>query len=353
MRFQITDQKQISSALAELQTVLHQRARKQFATAWGLPSSQRFTLETYVLEGVDHDVYVGLRQRGDTLVHNFSLRPRGVEPKSYLASELQVAISLTSNERVAGLLGTTVTGEGIVIYRRPLFTSFRRKIKEQLAMAYFGDAVVTVQNGMFQKDVLPVFALHSPTVARDLETFMLRLHEFKEHFGHESTGGLAPAMDAEPALPVWREVGEFEGSKTLPARGTIIYEYKHGEICNRLAGVLEQWASSNYRVKCGQVDCALIQDDGLAQAIFEVKSSGDFSSQVYKAVGQLLFYRWSYGTDNAPLFLVVPGVERETLTTDAAFFSDHGITLVLEDAPGSFTLLDGTKLQTVLDRALG
>lgn len=65
-----------------------------------------------------------------------------------------------------------------------------------------------------------------------------------------------------------------------------------------------------------------------AEVIFEIKTSANFGSQIFKAIGQLLVYKKRYGSKKCRMVLVVP---KEIFVPELKIVSEFGIDLMLFD----------------------
>jgi hypothetical protein len=215
---------------------------------------------------------------------------------------------------------------------------------------------VPIQAGKGEHSVLPVVALDSATFVDDIEDFVERVLSFKDYFKADSaTAGTKRLAQLEGGAQMWpwNDSAEFEGVKSLGARAPVSYEYLHGPLCNRLSTTLREWARERFEVRSTKnIDSAIVGKGGIARAIFEVKTSGSLSDQLYKAVGQLLHYRWKRGDEATLLSLVLPGEVQGEAGHAGIFLRAQGIHVVYETAPNRYALADGTALEVFLAKHL-
>jgi hypothetical protein len=237
-----------------------------------------------------------------------------------------------------------------------MFNAYRGRIKEEDALEYVGNRAVVLQADKGERRALPVVALDSPNFIDDLEGFVERVLALKEYFktGLE-TGDTTRLTRSESRAQMWpwNDTAEFEGIKSLDARGPVSYEYLHGPLCNRLSTALRAWTRDRFDVRSTKnIDSAIVGSGGIARAIFEVKTSGSLSEQLYKAVGQLLHYSWKRGNEDTLLCLILPGEVKAEASHASIFLATQGIHVAYESAPGLYALGDGTALEAFLDKHL-
>jgi hypothetical protein len=354
MLSQILDARDLQSAAENLRIALRKHAYRQQKVVWGTPSGRRDEFETYVLRAKSHDIYVGIHNDGPrqgTYAHLFRLVEHNAEATPNFAPNAEINVSKTGRNSAGGLFA--MENGRIVLCRRATFSAYRRKLKEVDALAFFGSYAVPVRSGRKEFKALPVAALDSPTFIRDLEEFVQQAIALKENFNTAApatgNGASAGTDNAENRWP-WHDSEEFEGIKTVDARGAVSYEYLHGPLCNRLSVTLEAWAKQRYLVRRTQnIDTAIVGADGFAKVIFEVKTSGSLSDQLYKAIGQLFHYRWKRGDEDTILCLVLPGEVACDAKRATAFLTTRGIHVFYETAPGEYSLADGVTLGAFLD----
>ncbi|MFM0239879.1 hypothetical protein [Paraburkholderia phytofirmans] len=357
MLIEISAASQVSDAAQKLRDKVRGLADRRHDKAWSTPGGNRAVHETYVLRGREHDIYVGIHEDGsrvDTYAHLFLLLEHGAKPASTLSPNAEINVSKSGSKGPGGVFA--VDGDAIVVCRRPTFNSFRGKIRKLDTLGFLGSLAIPIRSGKQEEKVLPVVSLDSPTFIDDIETFVLRALAIKEHFksaGVKDRG--VPPVDVDRIAEKWpwNDNSEFEGVKTLDVRPSVSYEYSHGPLCNRLSKTLRGWATERFHVRGTQnIDTAIVGSDGLAKVIFEVKTSGSLSEQLYKAIGQLFHYRSKRGDDGTILCLVLPGEVKPDAKHANVFFETLGIHVFYESSPGEYELSDGSPLGGFLDEAL-
>jgi hypothetical protein len=100
------------------------------------------------------------------------------------------------------------------------------------------------------------------------------------------------------------------------------------------------------------VDAAVVErQTERARIIFEVKTSAHLGSQIYSAVGQLLFYQNAYGSKDCTLALVLPHEHRTEAKKLDAFLGPLGIHTIIGDSAEFETVNGKTLKQFVLTHA--
>ncbi|MFM2473058.1 hypothetical protein [Burkholderia cenocepacia] len=357
MLIEISDASQLSDATEKLRDKVKSLAYRQQDVAWSTPGGNRGVYETYVLRARAHDIYVGIHEDGprvDTYAHLFLLLEHGAKPASTVSPSAEINVSKSGSKRPGGLFAAD--GDRIVLCRRPTFNSFRGPIPKVETLEFLGNYAVPVRSGKQEAKVLPVVSLESRTFIDDLENFVLRALAVKEHFkaAPDTIRGATP-VEIDRIAEKWpdNDSAEFEGVKTLDARSAVSYEYLHGPLCNRLSATLRDWAVPRFYVRRTQnIDTAIVGSDGFARAIFEVKTSGSLSEQLYKAIGQLYHYRSKRGNERTILCLVLPEEVKSDAAHAGAFLKTLGIHVFYEIGPGAYALADGSTLREFLDETL-
>lgn len=357
MLSQIVDASQLQSSAETLRAALRNHAYREQKVVWGTPSGRRDEFETFVLRARSHDIYVGIGDgiaRPGTYSHLFRLVEHHAEPTPAFSPEAEVNVSMTGGQAVGGLFAKE--GERLFLCRWPTFTIYRGRIKEKDALDFLGDHAVPIQAGKRLRKVLPVVALDSPTFVDDLEDFIQRVISVRNYFRMDvdaaNATGLTRTANPSDMWP-WNDSAEFEGTKSLDARAPVSYEYLHGPLCNRFSAALRAWARERFDVRSTKnIDSALVGKGGIARAIFEVKTSGSLSDQLYKAVGQLQHYRWKRGDENTLLGVVLPGAVKGEAGHASIFLGAQRIHVFYETAPNRYALDDSTALEVVLDKHL-
>jgi hypothetical protein len=354
MLSQIVNASQLRASAEKLRVALRHYAHREQNVVWGTPSGRRDQFATFVLRAGSHDIYVGIGDgiaRPGTYSHLFRLVEHQAEPTPAFSPDAEVNVSMTGGQAVGGLFA--IEGGRLFLCRRAMFNAYRGRIKEEEALEFFGDHTVLIQAEKGERRVLPVVALDSANFVDDLEDFVERVISFKDYFKDSDTAsatGLAQS-ESRPKLWPWNDSAEFEGIKSLDARAPVSYESLHGPLCNRFSTTLRAWARERFKVcSTKNIDSAIVGKDGIARAIFEVKTSGSLSDQLYKAVGQLLHYRWKRGNEDTLLSLVLPVEVTGEASHASIFLGAQGIHVVYEMAPNRYALADGTALEVFLDK---
>jgi hypothetical protein len=345
----LNEENEIRRAAVRLRQVLEDRSHRRFKVTWGFPNGDRHELDSCVLRGLKHDIYVGFSDAKPGVIgHIFKLVEHESDPTDAFYPNAEVNVSLAGTRRVAGIFSASETD--VWLCHTALFNTLRKRIPRAKSLTYFRDFLVSVVDGNEEREIIPVLAFGSSTLSEDIEAFVLRVLELKERFkGGETTAiqsdseGAPGKAGAAPSDPwSWDDGAEFEGTKASGNRDDVTYEYRHGPLCNRLSIALEAWvisAGQQTRLvvrRTINIDSALVGADKLARVIFEVKTAASLSDQLYKAIGQLLYYRRKRGMPDTHLVLVLPGAERGCAASVEAFLSDVGIHVVYEVQPGRF-----------------
>lgn len=354
---QIVDASQLQASAERLRAALRQHAYREQNVVWGTPSGRRDEFVTFVLRARSHDIYVGIGDgiaRPGAYAHLFRLTEHDAEPTPAFSPDAEVNVSMAGGNGVGGLFATD--GERLFLCRRAMFNAYRGRIKEEDALEYVGNSAVVLQAQKGERRVLPVVALGSPNFVYELEDFVEQVLSLKEYFKMRlGTAGITGPAQSERSAELWswNDTAEFEGVKSLDAREPVSYDYLHGPLCNRLSTALRGWTRGRFDVRSTKnIDSALVGTDGIARAIFEVKTSGSLSEQLYKAVGQLLHYRWKRGNEDTLLCLVLPGEVISEAGHAEIFLGTQGIHVAYEKESGRYALADDTALEVLLDKHL-
>jgi len=351
----IRDVAGIKSANTRLRAEIRRLAADELQVVWGFPNGARITLESYILRAPTYDIYVGLGEtRENYSSHVFRIVRHGEAPTPAFHPNVEVNVSKVGSARGAGVY---VSNSGqLWLCHRGRINAFRGPIETETALAYFAQFLVPVLDGDRWRDIIPVAALGSNTFVADLEAFIVRVIELKQQY-KSGYGGLDAVDDDEKEKEddtwPWNDGKEFEGSKTIAGRDGGAYEYRHGPLCNRLSDTLKAWTASPYGVRrTMNIDSAVVGEDGVARAIFEVKTSASLSDQVYKAVGQLLYYRRKRGNAETLLALVLPGEGKACADSTVVFMRELGFHVFFEQGPGHFCTAEGVAMESVLSNEI-
>ncbi|KTT42509.1 hypothetical protein RSA46_21190 [Pseudomonas oryzihabitans] len=201
--------------------------------------------------------------------------------------------------------------------------------------------------------------MDSPSIANDIAEFIFRVKALKDQRKAyledvEDSGVALGYEDVSESDMKWREREEFEGRKTYtPSQGKHDYQYLHGPLCNALHRKLDDIVKGHPNLQVGKhrVDLALVdKSTGKATAIFEVKTSGSMSAQLYTAFGQFAYYQHRFGTSATKLFLVLPASTASDFS--ASEFFAHANIQVFFGEKGIFENSNGKNLEQVLSNIL-
>lgn len=331
----IEQEKHIKTAIRQFRRLIEDSSFENHVFQWAFPNGEKADVKTYKLRTSSGILGVGIpdRQWNNRIPHLFTLS-LDVSPKS---PDVEINIPLSLDRRVSGVY--VKNGEDIWLCSRGRFTAYRGKIKSDIALAYFDKWLVEVEDGGRTTTIIPVAALTSPDITNQIANFVSSVHELKERYKNTEDD------DSALAGTTWNNGYEFEGKKTKHSKESETdYEYLHGPICNELHRYLERIAlKRRYSIsKNKKVDVAIIKDNK-AKAIFEVKTSHSLSEQLYKGIGQLLSYRYDFGSSETALFLVVPSIKGKSTRTLSSLVGEVGIHLV-ENKGSKFILPSGANL---------
>jgi len=309
---------------------------------WGFPNGERADYPTYTLNSCYGNVQVGLPDAWATRIpHLF----RFVKEQGSPSPDVEINIPPELDRKVSGVY--VQSEKELWLCSRGAFTAFRGRIPQNLAHAHFKKWLREVDDGSKTANVIPVVSMDSPTFVDDIATFVRAVVELKEKYKQRQS---SVPEDLSGDNATWSRGKEFEGTKSSKrTQAEIEYEYLHGPVCNRLENHLKKILSRG-RLEFGKnshVDGAIVYRlSSRATCLFEVKTASLPSSQIYSAVGQLMYYRHRYGTAGSHLFVVLPSGSRSQPTE--SFLTDLGITLVYESS-GDFKVSSGTTLKTHLE----
>lgn len=344
MREILTATREIRAAI----TLFRKRIRALGGNAtrkeWVFPNGERDDLATYSIKTQHGDLLVGLPDKWTNRVpHLFCLARDG----RALSPDVEVNIPTSLNRNVSGAY--LREGKSIWLCTRGDFTAYRGKISRQVSFSHFDKWLVDVQDTDRVTQVIPVAALDSKTLDADLAEFVMSVIELKDT--HKAGADDVAVGDAH-----WGEGDEFEGKKNKTTTAdTVTFEYLHGPLCNGLQYALRSLLKGDrsFGVKRNRnVDSAVVHlNSDVARLIFEVKTSSDFSGQLYSAIGQLFHYRHKFGDPKTHLFLVLPRTHSEQAGRVSDFFSTLGIDVLLGEGR-MFTDIGGRPLKAIIDARL-
>lgn len=339
MREILTQDIEIKKSISKFRSILAKAAKNKKRREWTFPNGEKGKFETFSLNTDEGILLVGIHDKWGTRVpHLFSVEREG----RALSPDVEINIPLGLDRRVSGAY--LRNGKDIWLCTRGSFTSFRGKIKREIAFKHFDKWLVDVRDDKKYASVIPVASVSSPTMVDDISQFVQAVIELKENL--KTTGG-----GDTTSTTTWSEWEEFEGEKNFGGGGAIdSYEYIHGPLCNSLNIWLRKWNNDkSFEIKKNKnVDAAIVFQKK-AVAIFEVKTSASLSEQLYTAVGQLFYYKQVYGNDNCALYLVLPGSAVNQGFEAESFFSKIGIDVIVKKG-AAFKTIDGKPLSKVLDK---
>lgn len=308
---------------------------------WGFPNGGRERYPTYSISTHLGEIQVGVPKSWNTRVPHLIRFTNEQGPPS---PDVEINIPIEHDRKVSGLYVNT--GNEYWLCSRGSFTSYRGQIKREFTFTHFDKWLVQIDDMGKLADVIPVCSLASPTIANDIATFVAAIQELKRlHRGGGEQSETVLSGTSPSSIHSWGVGTEFEGKKNAGGGSKSEYEYLHGPLCNQLMEFLGKVTASNPSVvvaKNSYVDVALVDKiTGVANAIFEVKTSALPSSQVYSAVGQMHYYKYRYGNSKTRLYLVLPSKCKSTETQD--FIESLGIAVVYGES-GTFEFPNGERL---------
>ena len=295
----MTEKAGIENALRKFRKRVAFISGKPVNVKWSFPSGNSVVSQTYSFQSGRGEIRMGFPGIWDgRAVHLFALDPKG----NSLVPDVEVNIPLKLDRRVSGVCARN--GDEIWLCTRGRFTSHRNPIPVMKTFSHFQPWLVDMIDVDRKTQVIPVAALEDRNLANDIGEFVNAVLALHSSLGSDAGQG----NEAETS---WKEGTEFEGKKSkINEAGTSVYDYEHGPICNSLRDLLKSLLAgqSRYVVRRNKnVDIAIVDTTGdVAVAIFEIKTSSSLSTQLYKAVGQLMYYRQRYGIPVTGMFLVLP-----------------------------------------------
>ena len=210
---------------------------------------------------------------------------------------------------MSGLYAKDANGE-IWLCSRGLFTASGRILLD-ISFSHFDKWLYEIDDEGESRQIIPVCSLSSPTIFDDIADFTDAVQKLKEIYKKKSYKIISPKkINKDSPKSAWRDNNEFEGMKSSGDKISAEYQYMHGPLCNQLKISLEKSLEKNKNFivrKNKHIDAAIVaRKTKIAHSIFEVKTASLPSSQIYTAVGQLLYYKTLYGVPNTHLYLVLP-----------------------------------------------
>lgn len=330
-----------SKALRSFRAKLREIAGKPKELEWRFPNGSRGKYPTYLvktyLDKLEIGVPEGWEARNPHLI-------RFAQRQGPLSPDVELNIPEAHNRRVSGLYAKHANGE-IWLCSRGLFTAFRGKIKRDISFSHFEKWLYEIDDEEKLLQIIPVCSLSSPTIFDDIADFTDAVRELKEIYKDEDESYkiISPKKTNKDSPKLaWRDNNEFEGMKSSGDKISAEYQYMHGPLCNQLKISLEKSLKKNKNFVVGKnkhIDAAIVtRKTKIAHSIFEVKTAPLPSSQIYTAVGQLLYYKTLYGDPNTHLYLVLP-LDCESFDTEK--FIEELEMQVIYGKSGKFTLPNG------------
>jgi hypothetical protein len=295
-----------SEALSLFREKLENISYRQEELEWGFPNGDRAEYLTYSIKTHLGELQIGVPESWESRIPHLVRFAKYQGPPS---PDVELNIPMEHNRNISGLY--VRSDDEIWLCSRGSFTAFRGQIKRDITFSYFDKWLCEIDDAGKSIQVIPVCSLSSPTIANDIATFTASVQELKQLYknGSDELNSPTPSKNTSPKLP-WGSSKEFEGKKNSDSKASSEYEYIHGPLCNQLKTFLECSIAKNNKfkvVKNAHVDAAIIdRKTSIASAIFEVKTASLPSSQIYTAVGQVLYYRALYGDSNTNLYVVLP-----------------------------------------------
>jgi len=217
--------------------------------------------------------------------------------------DVEINIPLKLDRRVSTCVVKDVND--FLICSRGKLTVYKSAIPKNLTMNYFNKWIIDVYDGDKKIELIPIAALSSPNLSELIAQYVKQVQSIKQEFKKSKLNKKIKNNKK------WGESREFEGNiKRNIKKEVINYEYLHGPICNGLKDYLKEKIINFEICSTENIDCAIFYKNE-AKVIFEVKTSLNFSDQIYKGIGQLLCYKVEDGSKNTKLFLVLPYLSKK------------------------------------------
>ena len=327
-------------ALRVFRNKLREIAGKPKGLEWSFPNGSREEYPTYLVKTYLGKLQIGVPKRWGTRNPHLI---RFAQKQGPLSPDVELNIPKTHDRRISGLYAKHANGE-IWLCSRGLFTAFRGKIKrETITFPYFDKWLHEIDDKEKSIQIIPVCSLSSPTIFDDIADFTDAVQKLKKIYKDKSYKIISPEkINKDSPKLARRDIDEFEGMKSSGDKISAEYPYMHGPLCNQLKISLEKSLEKNKNfivIKDKHVDAAIVaRKTGIAHSIFEVKTASLPSSQIYTAVGQLLYYKTQYGDPNTHLYLVLPSNCKSSDTEE--FIAELGMQVIYGES-GKFTLPNG------------
>lgn len=351
----ITVSARLRKGVRSLQRALIAQAEQRGRLEWAFPNGYKALCITYALQtDLGEMVFAVPPPWEGRQAHLFKLGYEG----GTLSPDAEINIPTGLNRRVSGVLAAADDGKTMICHRGT-FTAFRGRIPRSITLEHFQAWLQVVDDDGRTAEVIAVTSTDSPTIANDISEFVFEVKQLKEQLKTEISVGLddedSTSVGEDESDAGWRDQEEYEGDKSYtPNPGKREYPYLHGPLCNalhrKLSELVEGHSELEVRKNCN-VDLALVdRATGKAKAIFEIKTSGSLSAQLYTAFGQLAYYHHRFGSAGTKLYLVLPASTASDFTA-REFFARANIDVIFGEA-GDFQGIDGARLEKLLSSTL-
>lgn len=349
----ITESGRLQKGVRSLQQALIAQAAPRGMLEWAFPSGDRAPCTTFALQTDLGEMLFAIPPPWDgRQAHLFKLGYEG----GTLSPDAEINIPNGLNRQVSGVLAAAA-GDDTLVCHRGTFTAFRGRVPRSIALEHFQAWLQFIDDDGRAAEMIVVTSTDSSSIANDISEFVFEVKQLKEYLKAEITGvrsDESTSVEADEPDAGWRDREEYEGDKSYtPASGAREYPYLHGPLCNALHRKLDQLFEAHPEIEVRKncnVDLALVdRSTGKAKAIFEVKTSGVLSAQLYTAFGQLAYYQHRFGNAATKLYLVLP-VDTVSEFRAGEFFAQANIGVLFGEA-GDFKGIDGESLEDALNYA--
>jgi len=304
---------------------------------WGFPNGERAIYPTYTVSTHLGDMQIGVPKSWESRIpHLF----RFVKDQGPPSPDVEVNIPIDHNRNISGLY--VVSNGDYFLCSRGGFTSYRGRIKRAYSLTHFEKWLRDVDDQGKTTRVIMVCALSSPQFADDIGSFVASVQDLKMAYKSADPTTQVTTNAHSIGRPTWGSFDEFEGKKTGGGGARVEYDYLHGPLCNQLSAFLRAKLppeKSDLVIKNQHLDVAVVDEkSNKIDMIFEVKTAGLPSHQIYSAIGQLNYYKYLYGHSATKLYLVLPLACKDKVLED--FLVSLGISIVYGQS-GSFKAATG------------
>jgi hypothetical protein len=175
MRKILTKDTEIKKSISIFRSILAKTAIEKKKREWTFPNGERDTFETFSLNTTEGTLLVGIHDRWNNRVpHLFCLEREG----RALSPDVELNIPLGLDRSVSGAYLRDT--KDVWLCTRGSFTSFRGKIKREVAFKHFDKWLVDVLDDGKAALVIPVASVSSPTMVEDLAQFVQAVISLKE-----------------------------------------------------------------------------------------------------------------------------------------------------------------------------